>query len=381
MLNVFHLLYDADVLWPLAENLIIGLRSLGIQQVVGYLCGDEQRQSSLIQAGITVVGFHYRRRDLEGFRPRLALGIRDVLDAQCIDLVHAQRHKPTVYGSLAARLSSSNIAVVTTVHGRKRTRSLARRLTNRFVFANAARILAVSEAVRNDVLATNHSADPAKVITVYNGIDARKFNPAYDPMTARAKLGVPRENRIFIGMVGRLKPVKAHDLLLQAFDRIADSFKNVDILLAGEGPLENSLRQMAMSMKRMDRIHFLGFQKDVPRVLRAMDIFVLPSRSEGHPLALLEAMAAGLPVIASDVGGIPETLSGMPVDCLFPPGNIEELARKLTALLSLTAAERSAIGRQMQARVEEKFTVEKMVAAVAYEYASAVPQKQSIHYR
>jgi sugar transferase (PEP-CTERM/EpsH1 system associated) len=204
-----------------------------------------------------------------------------------------------------------------------------------------------------------------KVHTIRNGVDTLLFSPHGRDDTRRA-LGIP-EGSIAIGTVGRLDPVKDHPGLLRAFSRIA-SDPRLQLFIAGGGPCQPDLAEEARSLGLARRVHFLGERDDVPRILPGFDIFVLPSLGEGMSNTILEAMATGLPVIATDVGGNPELVLHGVTGLLVEPRSTTSLAAALSRYVSDPAL-RDLHGRAGRARAESEFGLCRMLGAYDDLYA------------
>jgi glycosyltransferase involved in cell wall biosynthesis len=149
----------------------------------------------------------------------------------------------------------------------------------------------------------------------------------------RAGFGIPPHAPV-VGTVGRLSEVKRQDVLLKAFARLQLPEVAPHLIIVGDGPLKDDLQQLAVALGVEDRVHFAGYQAHPERYLGAMNVFALTSRSEGMPLAILEAGAAGIPVVASRVGGVPELIQDGMTGLMFESGNDVALAARLTELLA-----------------------------------------------
>jgi glycosyltransferase involved in cell wall biosynthesis len=149
----------------------------------------------------------------------------------------------------------------------------------------------------------------SKVQVVPNGIDLASFDRPASPADVRAELGIPA-GALVVGTVGRLVEVKRQDLLLAAFAELRERGRHphTRLLIVGDGPERTRLESLARQLHVAEQTIFAGYQQEPERMLRAMDLFVLTSRHEGLPLALLEAWAAGLAVVSSNVGAIPQTI-------------------------------------------------------------------------
>jgi glycosyltransferase involved in cell wall biosynthesis len=174
----------------------------------------------------------------------------------------------------------------------------------------------------------------------------------------RGELGVPPEAGLVLA-VGRLNAEKGQSLLLQAAPAVLSRCPGTVFALAGDGPLRGALEQQAAQLGIAGQVRFLGVRQDVPALLAAADLFVLPSRSEGMPNALLEAMAAGLPVVSFEVGGVGEVLVHGVTGLLVPPEDADGLARAMLALLE-NEQERRRLGAAARERIRANHNMENM---------------------
>jgi glycosyltransferase involved in cell wall biosynthesis len=191
--------------------------------------------------------------------------------------------------------------------------------------------IAVSRATGRDWIERTHI--PARrVVTVYNGIDPDRFARQRSRADARRHLGLP-EDALVVGGLGRLDEAKGFAYRIAAAARLQGEVPNLVVAIAGEGPLRKSLENEAAQLGVAQRVRFLGFQRDVQLTLDALDVFALPSLSEALPYAVLEAMACGLPVVGTTVGGVPEIIVPGETGFLVPPCNPNALAERLRILL------------------------------------------------
>ncbi len=376
--KVLHLLPDKDRSFPLFENLVTGLSKQTFSQVICYLSGAGDKHSLLQELGYEVIGLGIPKQKLKRFRPSVVLQLARIITEQHIDIVHCQRHKSTVYGTLAAWVTGKHVNVVTTVHGQNRTRTLGRRLLNWTLFKKVSRIIGVSMAVRDDILKTNWISCPDKVIAVYNGIDTKRFSASnLTQHEARSRLGLADKNAFVFGTVGRLTKVKGQNILLKAYARFYEKYSNSWLFLVGNGPLETELRELAAELGIQQRVLFLGYRQDIPEVLRTYDAFVLPSISEGLCLALLEAMASGIPVITSRVGGIPEILNKPDLGIMVSPSSVEALALAMERFCGMDKTKRNDLGKALRDRVLDKFTKAKMISEMSKTYIAVMNKPES----
>jgi glycosyltransferase involved in cell wall biosynthesis len=224
----------------------------------------------------------------------------------------------------------------------------------RAAYASAHRIVANSTAVAERLAAER--LNRAFVDIVPNGIDLDRFE-------ARA----PRARLRRVVTVANLRPEKSHETLLEAASTVLRTYPDAEFIIVGDGVRRDELGARAERAGLAAHVRFLGHSDEVPRLLGESDLFVLPSRSEAMPNGVIEAMAAGMPVIATDVGGIPELVAHGRTGLLVPPGDAAALA---TALLQLMAApdRAAALGRAARAEVERRFSFETMVSRFEHIY-------------
>ena len=284
------------------------------------------------------------------------------------DIVHT-RNWTCIDAIIGARLAGVP-AVIHGEHGREaadpegrnRRRQQIRRLLSPFVseFVTVSRDLArwLVEQVR---------IPARKVRTIYNGVDTERYAPG-DRAAARRTLGIPADWSV-AGTVGRLDPVKDQIGLLRAFAR-ANKGRHA-LVIAGDGPARPQLESTVRELGLRDSVRLLGERDDVPLVLRALDVFVLSSIGEGISNAILEAMASGLPVIATGVGGNVELVRDGLTGCLIEPRRPELLADALTAYFD-DPARAAAHGAAGRSRAAEEFGLERMLAGYVALYGRHV---------
>jgi glycosyltransferase involved in cell wall biosynthesis len=187
----------------------------------------------------------------------------------------------------------------------------------------------------------------------------------------RAKQGFSNEDVLLV-CVARFAPQKNHDLLVSAFAKGPASDPRAHLVLAGQGVLRAQLQIRVNQLGLTNRVHFLGLRTDIPDVLGAADIFVLSSDYEGNPLSVIEAMAAGLPIVSTAVGGVPELLQNGREGFIVQPGNADGLSEAMVTLLKDSDLRRT-MGRAAALRAKAKFDVSAMVRAYEelYEEVSA----------
>lgn len=279
--------------------------------------------------------------------------VRDALRAHRPAVAHSHEFTMGVLGAAAGRWLG--IPHVLTMHGgRYYMTQLHRRLALALSASVSARVVAVSQTVAAQ-LAEDLIPQPRRIQTIPNGIpDMPDVRP-----TLRQELGVPADARLIV-TVGNLYAVKGHADLLQALAAVAAHVPwPVHLAIAGRGPEEAALRELARSLGLSDRVHLLGLRNDIPNVLRSADVFVLPSRSEALPLALLEAMRAARAIVATEVGEIPRALQDGEAGLLARPGDVAGLAAALRHLVTNPAAAQ-ALAERARAVAAERYDIDRM---------------------
>lgn len=263
-----------------------------------------------------------------------------------IDVVHTHNLRSLLYGAPAARLARSR-RVIHTRHGQLYGASASDTRAFRWASWFTDHVVCVSDDSARLSLADGVA--PRRVRTIVNGVDSTRF----------AFLGSAEGSTVVA--VGRLSPEKGFDTLIEAIALASSEHPSLRLELAGDGPCLPELRRLADRLGVRERVNFLGEVSDVPAVLARARLFVLPSLTEGISLTLLEAMARGLPVVATAVGGTPEVVIDGETGRLAPPRAPAELARMIVSTLSDPEGCRR-MGRAGRNRVERHFDVRRMVA-------------------
>ncbi|VAX34860.1 hypothetical protein MNBD_UNCLBAC01-1102 [hydrothermal vent metagenome] len=289
----------------------------------------------------------------DGVDLKLLWRLKKIIKEKEIDLLHTHNMSPLIYGSLVARWVG--IKMVNTRHGR------ASHKTYRFIWNLTSRVVAISDDARTELLQHNF-IEENKVKVIYNAINLSDFefikNIQFKTQVWH-DFGLQSDS-LLIGIVARLSIEKDHKTLIKAFQRIAESSMDVKLLIIGDGQLKENLKSLVKKLNIENKVKFLGFRKDIPELINILDLFVLSSTMEGVSLTLLEAMAAGKPVIATNVGGNPEVVVDGDTGLLVPSGDPKKMAEAIIKILSdkELAAQMGNAGRK---RVEKFFSLEKMV--------------------
>ena len=256
------------------------------------------------------------------------------------------------------------------VEAKRRIRGLVARLVSRHVDWTYACSAAALSAHQNDGWRGSRSS------VIYNGIDRAEFQPAVDREAARIALGILGNGPV-IGSVGSFCREKGHSHLMRAFARLRSKVPDACLLLVGSGPDAALLATLACECGCADAIHFVGEHAEVAKCMQAMDVFVLPSLTEGFGLALAEAMACGVPVVASAVGGVPELVADGVSGLLVPPGDPAALAAAIGRVLESPELAKELSTRALR-DISDNFSVGRMTRQVSELYAGLVRGTMSI---
>ena len=228
------------------------------------------------------------------------LKVAQILRDQKVDIIHTHNTQPFVDGTMGALLAGVK-TIIHTDHSReypdKRRYMFAEWLMSHFVY----KVVGVSEATSKDLI-KYEKISPRKVMTIMNGIDGSKFDICIDKERKKKELGITNDGPI-IGIGVRLMRQKGITYLLKAMPEIVKRYPDITLVIAGEGDCEGRLKKEAGDLGIEKNVLFIGPRLDIPELLKLFDLYVLPSLWEGLPIVLLEAMAAGCPVVATNVGG------------------------------------------------------------------------------
>jgi glycosyltransferase involved in cell wall biosynthesis len=300
------------------------------------------------------------------YDPRNVLKIASILRREGADILCVtDAFHNVVVGRLAAFLARTPISVIM-FHSfdqliRKtapRLRRLLLEFTDMLLLPHFHRAIALSETHKQYLTSVKRIPAP-KIAVAYNGIDLGKFAHTGHAHQVRSSLQIPDGARV-VGIVAGLRRWKAHDVFLAAAKAVVREAPDTFFVIAGDGPERSKLEKLARDLCLSDRVRFLGTVNDVPTLLQAIDLSVLSSVTEAFPLTMLESMAAALPVVATDVGGVSEIVEDGVNGFLAPPGAPDQLAQAMLRVLKDPELGRrlGAVGRE---KVEQQYTVERMV--------------------
>lgn len=354
-----------------AEVLAAGLcRNLGDRFDFVFLCLDDVGTlgEQLADEGFSVECLHRR----PGVDFALGRRLRAAVNRHRVNLIHAHQYTPFFYAGLSRGLGGRP-PVLFTEHGRHYPDMRKRRrvVANRLLLRRGDAITAVGHFVA-DALVKNEGLSPRRIQTIHNGIDPAGFDPPDTPAyldsrrRTRAELRLSDDQPTLL-QVARFHPVKDHATSLRAFAHVHAAVPRAVLLLAGDGPQRENMQALAGQLGIAPAVRFLGLRRDIRDLMAAADAFVLSSLSEGLSVTLLEAMAAGLPIAATRVGGNAEVVEHGITGLLSPRGDAEPLARHLMHLLRDPVLRRK-MGNAGRQRLHSQFTEHQMHAAYARLY-------------
>ena len=363
-------------LMQITHDLAIG----GLQQVVVNLCRTIDRDKFHItvlclralgplaqeieQLGIKVILLPQKEQGTDYFS---FLKVAKILRTERIQVIHSHNTQPLVDGTLGALFSGKKKKIIHTDHARQfpdqKRYMFAEWCMSLFVY----KMVGVSEQTTAN-LRKYEKISAKKLMTIENGIDGNRFNISIDTEAKRKELGGPADGPV-IGVISRLEKVKGITYLLQAMPEILKKYPQLTLLIVGDGSERGALEKESTHLGIQDSVVFTGSRFDIPEILQVLDVYALPSLSEGLPLGLLEAMAAGCPVIASCVGGIPKVVRNNVTAILVEPKNIKVLEHSVPELLSNKALQKVISGAAMK-KFNKHFSAQKMTDNYSelYEY-------------
>jgi glycosyltransferase involved in cell wall biosynthesis len=354
---------------PTICHLLHSLRMGGAEVLATRLARRLGSDFRFVFACLEEVGTLGEELRAEGF-PVEVLGRRPGIDWRCsrrlsdymgrerVDLLQTHQYTPFFYGGLA-RLLGRRPPILFTEHGRPfpdypRPRRI---VANRLMLRRRDRVVAVGEAVRQ-ALIRNEGFPAARVEVIYNGADLSTFGAPGDRAAARKMMGVDDADLVIL-QVARLDPLKDHATAIRTVECVARARPDARLVLVGEGPEEGMIRGLARERGIEAHVRLLGLRTDVDRLLPGADLFLLTSVTEGIPVTLIEAMAAGLPIVGTRVGGMGEVVEEGLNGLLAPSGDGAGLAEAVLRLAGDPEL-RGRMGRHGKGRAEEMFTESRM---------------------
>ena len=301
------------------------------------------------------------------------------------DVVHTHTAKAGALGRLAARFYNLThgrrhpVRIVHTYHGHVFDGYFGKRSTavflglERWLARWTDRIIAISPRIADEISKRYAIGRSDQVCSIRLGFDLAPFVSIDDNMrhASRERLVIP-DSTLVVTTVGRLTEIKKHDLFLEMSQRVCSSRQDVLFFIVGDGELRDELESIVSALGLESAVRFLGWRQDLATIYAASDLFVLTSRNEGTPVALIEAMASGVPGISTDVGGVRDVITSPSVGSVVPFGDAEALAGSVLSLLAAGTAERRAMGMRARDVVRTRFAMDRLVEEIADLYGELI---------
>jgi len=355
MINVLYVILSFDIggMEQMVADLILSLDRTRFNPVVVCLKALGPIAAELERKGVEIIKLNPTTPLVSFLYPKQLI---DIINAHNIEVVHTHSgswHKAAIAGFWGGARS-----VIYTDHGRFYPDSRKLIMLDRLYGPLTKHVVCVSDALAEYMRATV-GISKSKISCIINGVDESKFQGARTPQKDVA-------NRI--GIIARLVPVKDIATLIHALKLLNDKGAEATLTIAGDGPERKNLEYLATSLGLVDFINFLGFRRDIPAILTDIDIFVLSSLSEGTSLTLLEAMAAGKPVVVTNVGGNPAIVHDEVNGLLVPPAKPTALADAIHRLM-LDREKRERMSEANICAIRERYSLRGMASAYEKLYA------------
>ena len=318
--------------------------------VTVYLIGNKDNDIALRTHSDKVIFLENSSKDLRGLKRKQITQMRQLTAKYNFEFAIAHRYK-----ALYILSHIKNLPVIAVHHAfGDYSRFMRRRFACRH--SNTISLLGVSNAIRDDIRKSLPKFPKEQIQTLYNRINVNQAKAnQVDRFTARERLGISQEKYLFSN-VGRLHPDKDQQTLIKAFAKIAAKLPEAILVILGKGRLEDELKQQAKELKLEDRILFLGVIPNAANYFKAFDSFILSSDHEPFGMVLLEAITAGIPVIATNAGGAKEIIQDR--RWLFEVGDSNQLAELMLDAYALNHAEKSAINKKLMQHLDQNFSDE-----------------------
>ncbi len=367
-IKVLHLITDLEP--GGAENLLLDItRKLDKEKfnlLVCYIYGCGTLAEQIKETGTRVYDLSLKGR----IDPLLPFRLFSLMRREKIRILHTHLVHASIVGRLVAKLAGIR-SITTTRHYAyyNKQKKLVNWIEGKTALLND-NFIAVSRAVK-DHMVKRENYDPREIEVIQNAVDLTLF----DSTTSKTRSN--RDKRFLLGTVGRLHPSKGYDTLLRSLPQVMERFPQMKLMIAGNGEEEEHMRQLCHALKISERVMFLGRKKrsEIFDLLQEIDIFVLASNWEGLPMAALEAMASGIAVVATKVGGLPEIVDEGKTGFLVPPAQPNALAEKINYLLRNREVCME-MGRKGREKIKVHFSIERMMTKLELLYQDLVDKSQ-----
>jgi len=292
------------------------------------------REAATLDQRLRNTNIKIRQLERSKFDPFTLIDFVRIIRQENINVLHVHQYATSNFGRVAGKITG--VPVVLHIHGPDLHYPAYQKVADRLLANAVDRTLAVSESARQECI-RNRSIRPEHIITLPNGVPLEKFTPWTDEacQALRQQWSIPANSPV-VGTITRLHKEKGNRFFMEAATQVLERVPEARFVLAGDGPLSEQLQALANKLGIEDNVTFTGFQENVVGLLSMFDVKVLPSLAEGHPQALLEAMAMGKAIVATTVGGMGEIITDGDDGYLVPPGDAQALAKKIIYLLQHT---------------------------------------------
>ncbi len=346
-------------------SLATGLKKRGHNIYIAS--SDGSLLSRFIEAGITYI--HIPIKTKQEASPKIILSVFKLLGfikQNNIDLVHSNSRTTQVLGCLLNKLEG--VLHVSTCHG-----FFKKRFFRKVFPCWGVKVIAISASVKEHLI-KDFNVDEKKIVVIHNGIDINKLKTQNSKLKTEIKNSLGLGDGPVIGIIARLSEEKGHVYLIEAMNEIINKIPQAQLLIVGEGRTKERLLHLTKALRLENNVFFLGQFTDIQEVFSVMDIFALPSIREGLGLALMEAMASGLCVIGSDVGGIKSLIRDGYNGLLVRPKDTKQLSQAILELLE-DEQKRKSLGKNAQTFICQNFSLEKMVQETEEVYLECLAAK------
>jgi glycosyltransferase involved in cell wall biosynthesis len=343
-------------------TLAAGLVRRGHQVHVATSGGDMEKE--FLSAGARLVTLNIRAKS--ELDPKIYLALKPLkryIREHHIDLIHAQTRVTQLMGAMLKRLTGK--AYLSTCHGFFKTR-----LSRKVLPCWGDAVIAISPAVEAH-LTDDFGVTRARVVYIPSGVDLEKFAGVDDVSRARCRARFNLGDAPVVGMIARFSDVKGQDILIKAMKTIIAHIPDARLLLIGEGKTEQALRGLVEDLGLAERVHFFAVVNNALEMLSLFDVAAMPSRQEGLGLSIMEAQAAGVPVVAARVGGIPSLIEDGRTGILVAPEDSEALAGAVVRILRDKKLLKD-IGLAGRAFIRKTYPAQRMVDQTAALYERLV---------
>lgn len=320
--------------------------------------------------GINII--ELSRKRLKKLDYSLTSRITSIMKEHNIHILRTYNDTSSFYGRIAGKIAGVPV-IIPSFHGRRKVKIRKRIISYLLGTKFSDIIVAVSKSVKEDLIKYDFIPQD-KIRIVYDGIVFENYLSMHEDSIERRRIFNLNETDYVVGTTGRIEPSKGHINLIRAFAHTRDICRNSKLLIVGDGSATGELIEEVRRLKIEKDVIFTGFRKDIPQILRMMDIFVFPTYREGFSISLLEAMAAGLPIIASDIMANRELIPDEKYGLLVEPGNINALSSSMTYLYE-NRQRAINMGKMAQNRITENFTIDKTVKAYNSIFEDLLRQK------